>query len=1061
MNKVYSLLFFLLVCSTAVQGAIFTVTNTNNAGAGSLRQAVQDAAAGDSIRFQTGLSGTIVLASEIVINKNLTIDGGNAAGGMMTISGGSATRIFNVTAGNVRFFNLILENASVTGSGGAILVGGAGNTITIDTCTLRNNTASVNGGALHVALGCTLDVRNTTLSGNTRAMSSAGSVTATNVTMSNNTGAQALDLQSGGGATLINCTVFDNPTTNENLLVQTGVTLTANNSIFQSARLTGGTINANYCLFLITPNVVSGSFSPSQTIIGFNALLGPLANNGGKTQTKALFPGSPAWRAGTSTGAPVYDQRGVVRPTHPSMGAFDSDEPVKISVLNNADDGVGSLRRTVSNALEGDSLIFNPLLTGQTITLTSGEIVIDKSIVIQGLGANNLAISGNNASRIFRTSAGPTNRPISDFQLHRHSEFVGLKISDITLRNGRSTSASENGLGILCTGTLEMNNCEIRDCENTAGGDGAGVYVTLGIATMSNCTFTGNTCASGSSGGALTVENFAFVTVANCTFSNNSAAQGGAIATLNDSFCEVISCTIASNSATIEGGGVYQTGSNAMLLTNTIIAGNTAPTAPDIRATFTPSNTPPDMRLFTIGAETMKTRSHAKWASHLYTVHNSGQRYNLIGNGAGLSGIVNGDGDSNLVGTVSNPIDPNLGALANNGGSVRTRALNSGSPAINKGNPNPTENSLATDQRGGSFVRVSNGRMDIGAFEVQATSGTIVRDPVGSDVTLPESGTGITVQLGGVESTGFLERIRFNLAAPNLNAIASIAATPQTGGAFIPNKVSPERYWTISNSSILASITLNIDLTGIGGIINPNRLLIVRRASLFHLWEAVNTTQAGGILSAQFSPSNFYGDFAIASLASENPLPVELSSFRASQENERVVLKWTTASEKNNAGFEVQRRSENRGASNEDWQVLGFVRGKGTTSEANSYSFADRTAIGRVQYRLKQVDFDGAFEYSPLLEVDAGMPKIFELSQNYPNPFNPTTVISYQLPVASEVSIKVFDMLGREVATLVNKWQEAGRYQVTFNAVSLSSSVYFYRLQAGNFVQTKKMLLIK
>jgi hypothetical protein len=351
--------------------------------------------------------------------------------------------------------------------------------------------------------------------------------------------------------------------------------------------------------------------------------------------------------------------------------------------------------------------------------------------------------------------------------------------------------------------------------------------------------------------------------------------------------------------------------------------------------------------------------------------------------------------------------------------------------------------------------------MDIGAFEVQATSGTIVRDPVGSDVTLPESGTGITVQLGGVESTGFLERIRFNLAAPNLNAIASIAATPQTGGAFIPNKVSPERYWTISNSSILASITLNIDLTGIGGIINPNRLLIVRRASLFHLWEAVNTTQAGGILSAQFSPSNFYGDFAIASLASENPLPVELSSFMASQENERVVLKWTTASEKNNAGFEVQRRSENRGASNEDWQVLGFVRGKGTTSEANSYSFADRTAIGRVQYRLKQVDFDGAFEYSPLLEVDAGMPKIFELSQNYPNPFNPTTVISYQLPVASEVSIKVFDMLGREVATLVNKWQEAGRYQVTFNAVSLSSSVYFYRLQAGNFVQTKKMLLIK
>ncbi len=1060
MKKVYSLLFFLLVCSAAVQGAIFTVTNTNNAGAGSLRQAVQDAAAGDSIRFQTGLSGTIVLTSEIVINKNLTIDGGNAAGGMMTISGGGATRIFNVTAGNVGFFNLILENASVTGNGGAILVGGAGNTITVDTCTLRNNTASVNGGALHVVAGCTLNVRNTTFSGNTRAISSAGSLIATNVTMSNNTGAQALDLQSGAGASLVNCTVFDNPTTNENLLVQTGATLTANNSIFQSARLTGGTINANYCLFLITPNVVSGSFSPSQTIVGFNALLGPLADNGGKTQTKALLPGSPAWRAGTSTGAPIYDQRGAVRPNHPSMGAFDSDEPVKIFVLNNADDGVGSLRRTVSNALDGDSLIFNPSLTGQTITLTSGEIAIDKNIVIQGLGANNLAISGNNASRIFRILPA-SSRPISDFHLHhRHSGFGALTISDITLRNGRATSASENGLAIFTEGYLQMTNCEARDCENTAGGKGAGIYVKMGSAEINGTTFTGNSCAGSGSGGALAVEDFAFVIVSNCTFTNNSAAQGGAIATLNDGFCDVINCTIADNSATIEGGGVYQTSTNAIMLANTIIAGNTAPTAPDIRATFTPPNTSPDVRLSTIGAKMTTLRSHAKWA--LYTVPISGRKYNLIGNGAGLSGIVNGDADSNLVGTVSNPINPNLAALANNGGGVRTRALNSGSPAIDKGNPDPTENSLATDQRGGTFVRVSNGRIDIGAFEVQATSGTIVRDPVESDLTLPASGTGITVQLVGVESTGFLERIRFNLAAPSLNAIAPIAATPQTGGAFIPNKVSPERYWTISNSAISASsLTLNIDLTGIGGISNPDRLLIVRRASLFHLWEAVNTTQAGGILSAQFTTSDFYGDFAIASLASENPLPVELSSFIASQENERVVLKWTTASEKNNAGFEVQRRNEGRGVSHQDWQVLGFVRGSGTTSEVQSYSFIDRTATGRVQYRLKQVDFGGTFEYSPLLEVDAGTPKIFELSQNYPNPFNPTTVISYQLPVASEVSIKVFDMLGREVATLVSERQEAGRYQVTFNAASLSSSVYFYRLQAGNFVQTRKMLLVK
>ncbi len=191
------------------------------------------------------------------------------------------------------------------------------------------------------------------------------------------------------------------------------------------------------------------------------------------------------------------------------------------------------------------------------------------------------------------------------------------------------------------------------------------------------------------------------------------------------------------------------------------------------------------------------------------------------------------------------------------------------------------------------------------------------------------------------------------------------------------------------------------------------------------------------------------------------PLPVELASFTGVREGNAVRLTWTTASEKNNAGFEVQRRSENREVSNEAWQVLGFVRGNGTTSDAKSYSFMDRTASGKVSYRLKQVDFDGAFEYSPVIEVEAGLLRTFELGQNYPNPFNPSTVISYQLPVASEVSLKVYDVLGREVATLVSGRQEAGRYSVPFNAASLSSGVYFYRLQSGSFVETKKMMLVK
>ncbi len=185
-------------------------------------------------------------------------------------------------------------------------------------------------------------------------------------------------------------------------------------------------------------------------------------------------------------------------------------------------------------------------------------------------------------------------------------------------------------------------------------------------------------------------------------------------------------------------------------------------------------------------------------------------------------------------------------------------------------------------------------------------------------------------------------------------------------------------------------------------------------------------------------------------------LPVELVSFTAEVREGAVHLSWRTASELNNAGFEVERRAQ--GGS---WNTLGFVRGAGTTTEGRSYSFVDNRASGTVQYRLKQVDFDGAFEYSNLIEVNAGLPKTFALEQNYPNPFNPTTVIAYQLPVASEVKLEVYDVLGRKVMSLVNGRQDAGAYNLTLNAANLSSGVYFYRLQAGNFVQTKKMMLVK
>jgi hypothetical protein len=187
-------------------------------------------------------------------------------------------------------------------------------------------------------------------------------------------------------------------------------------------------------------------------------------------------------------------------------------------------------------------------------------------------------------------------------------------------------------------------------------------------------------------------------------------------------------------------------------------------------------------------------------------------------------------------------------------------------------------------------------------------------------------------------------------------------------------------------------------------------------------------------------------------------IPVELVSFSSSVEKNVVDLHWSTATELNNQGFEIQRSSDRT-----NWRTIGFKEGKGTTSEPQQYSYSDilsDIASPRLYYRLKQVDFNGSFKYSYVIEVEIA-PSVFSLSQNYPNPFNPSTAISYRLPVNSFVTLKVYDILGNEVASLVNEQKPAGEYKVNFDASGLGSGVYFYTLRAGNFVQSKKMVVLK
>ena len=220
--------------------------------------------------------------------------------------------------------------------------------------------------------------------------------------------------------------------------------------------------------------------------------------------------------------------------------------------------------------------------------------------------------------------------------------------------------------------------------------------------------------------------------------------------------------------------------------------------------------------------------------------------------------------------------------------------------------------------------------------------------------------------------------------------------------------------------------------------------------------------EAYGLNPNETKYDNNVGSNFIATFYTDGTFPVELTSFSALIKNKSVNLVWHTATEQNNYGFEIQK-SEVRSQNNQ-WTKVGFVKGNGNSNSTKEYSFADYSVTsGKYIYRLKQIDNDGKYEYSKEVEVDLGKPTTFALNQNYPNPFNPITVISYQLPANSYVTLKVYNAIGTEVTTLVNGYKEAGsyNYELGIGNYELSSGIYFYTLRAGDFVQTRKMILLK
>ena len=213
----------------------------------------------------------------------------------------------------------------------------------------------------------------------------------------------------------------------------------------------------------------------------------------------------------------------------------------------------------------------------------------------------------------------------------------------------------------------------------------------------------------------------------------------------------------------------------------------------------------------------------------------------------------------------------------------------------------------------------------------------------------------------------------------------------------------------------------------------------------------------------------------------DQAIPVELKYFTAEQVSEKVLLKWSTATELNNKGFEIERANLlNQNLNNEKWNRIAFIDGKGTSTEQQNYFYYDEvTSSGKYKYRLKQIDFDGSFTYSDEILIDVNLPDQFVLYQNYPNPFsttgnsisgvNPSTTISWQSSVGSWQTIKLYNSLGEEIETIVEGYYEAGKHSKFFTInSSLPSGVYFYQFKVVDpsngsviYIDTKKMLLTK
>jgi hypothetical protein len=390
---------------------------------------------------------------------------------------------------------------------------------------------------------------------------------------------------------------------------------------------------------------------------------------------------------------------------------------------------------------------------------------------------------------------------------------------------------------------------------------------------------------------------------------------------------------------------------------------------------------------------------------------------------------------------------------------------------INNSNGVSLSNSIIVDDT----LYFDNGRISIGSNNITLNASiTIEGTPTSSkmivctgsgEVRKLFTGTGsFTFPVGDNTGTAEYSPVTLNFTSGSFGTGAYAAV--RLVDAKHPNNTSSSdyitRYWIV-NSSGITSFSCNASFVYTDADVNGDENLIYLGRYSGGTWSLHDLTNTStNTLSSAFSS---FGEFTGGE---SGALPVNLISLTTNKLSNSIQLNWTTATELNNYGFEVERKVQN--SANGNWEKIGFVAGSGTSNSPKSYSFTDNSpVVGKNYYRLKQIDVDGSISYSNIVEVEFNnqIPKDYSLSQNYPNPFNPVTTIRYGLANESEVRLVVYNVNGEMIKELVNQRQEAGEYSVRFDGRELASGTYIYRLIAIDAVSgkevviTKKMVMVK